>query len=174
MRPVLVVLLEEGVQARLLLQGIRGGGLGRFFSKGLSNNIRRGLLAQEEQSCLCGEPADLFGDLESPQLRQVDHQAESIRLQFFGLLNAFQSIRRFDRLELRPFLKRRTNETAKRCIVLDDENPQQRHIGGNSVRCERKPLRHTFRNPESQLVPGPASVFQVSTEFDLDFADTTA
>ena len=74
-----------------------------------------------------GEPADLFRDLESMQLRQVDIEQNQIRLQFFGLLNGLQPIRRLDGLELRPSLKRRTNETAERRMVLDDENPQ-RHM----------------------------------------------
>src|SRR4030095_12910363 len=89
-----------------------------------SYDIRRGLLADEEHSCVGGEPADPFSDLESMQLRQIDIEQNQIRLQFFGLLNGLQPIRRLDGLELRPSLKRRTNETAERRMVLDDENPQ--------------------------------------------------
>ena len=53
-----------------------------------------------------GEPADLFSDLESMQLRQVDIEQNQVRLQFFGLLNGLQPIRRLDDLELRSSLKR--------------------------------------------------------------------
>ena len=59
----------------------------------LSHDIRRGLLAHEEKSCVGGEPADLFSDLESMHLRQVDIEQNQIRLQFFGLLNGLQPIR---------------------------------------------------------------------------------
>ena len=52
--------------------------------------------------CVGGEPGDLLSDLESMQLRQVDIKQNHIRLQFFGLLNALQPIRRLDGLELRP------------------------------------------------------------------------
>ena len=68
-----------------------------------------------------------FSDLESMHLRQVDIEQNQIRLQLFGLLNGLQPIRRLDGLELRPSLKRRTNEMAERRMVLDDENPQ-RHL----------------------------------------------
>ena len=90
----------------------------------LSYDIRRGLLAHEEKSCVGGEPGDVFSDLESLHLRQVDIEQNQIRPHFFGLLNGLQPIRRLDGLELRPSLKRRTNETAERRMVLDDENPQ--------------------------------------------------
>ena len=71
----------------------------------LSHDVRRGLLAHEEKSCVGGEPADLFRDLESMHLRQVDIEQNQIRLQFFGLLNGLQPIRRLDGLELRPFVE---------------------------------------------------------------------
>ncbi len=89
-----------------------------------SYDVRQGLLAQEEQSRVGGEHGDLFSDLESMQLRQIDIEQNHVRLQFFGLLNGLQPIRRLDDLELRPSLKLRTNETAERRMVLDDENPQ--------------------------------------------------
>ena len=94
----------------------------------LSDDIRRGLLAHEEQSRAGGEPADLFRDLESIQLRQIDVEQNQIRLQFFGLPHGLQPIRRLDDLELRPSLKRRTNETAERRMVFHYEN-RQRHKG---------------------------------------------
>ena len=99
----------------------------------LSDDIRRGLLAHEEQSCVGGETVDLFRDLESMQLRQVDIEQNQIRLQFFGLLDGLQPILRLDGLELRPSLKRRTNETAERRMVLDDENPQRHKCDVNEV-----------------------------------------
>jgi hypothetical protein len=90
----------------------------------LADDIRQGLLAHEEQSCVGSEPGDLFRDLESMQLRQVDIEQNHIRLQFFGLLYGLQSIGRLDGLELRSSLKLCTNETPERRMVLDDENPQ--------------------------------------------------
>src|SRR6185503_5594121 len=91
----------------------------------LSYDIRRGLLAHEEQFCVGGEPADLLRDLESMQLRQVDIEQNQLRRQFCGLLNSLQPIRRLDGLELRSSLKRFTHETAERPMVLHDENPQR-------------------------------------------------
>ncbi len=41
-------------------------------SKGLSHNIRRGLLAQKEKPCVGDDPPDPFSDLESMQRRQVN------------------------------------------------------------------------------------------------------
>ena len=90
----------------------------------LSDDIRRGLLAHEEKSCVRGEPEDLSSDLESMHLRQVDIEQNQIRLQLFGPLNGLQPIRRLDGLDLRPSLKRRTNDSAELRMVLDDENPQ--------------------------------------------------
>ena len=65
----------------------------------LSYDVRRGLLAQEEQPCVGGEPADLSSDLEAMHGRQVDIEQDQIRLQLFGLLNGLQSVRRLDDLE---------------------------------------------------------------------------
>src|SRR4030095_8768561 len=98
----------------------------------LSDDIRRGLLAQEEQFGVGGEPADPLRDLESMQLRQVDIEQNQVRRQFFGLLNSLQPIGCLDGLGLRSSLKRLTNETAERPIVLYDENPQ-RHRDVSSV-----------------------------------------
>jgi hypothetical protein len=70
----------------------------------LSYDIRRGLLAHEEKSCVGGQLADLFRGLESIHLRQVDIEQNQIRLQFFGLPNGLQPIRCLDGLELRPFV----------------------------------------------------------------------
>src|SRR5580765_8240323 len=92
----------------------------------LSHDIRRGLLAHEEQSCAGNEPADLLSDLESMQLRQIDIEQNQIRLQFFDLLNGLQPIHRLEDLELCSSLKRPTRDTTERRIVLDDENPHQR------------------------------------------------
>ena len=89
-----------------------------------SYDVRRRLLADEEKFCVRDEPADLFSDFESMELRQVDIKENQIRLQLFRLLNGLQPIRRFVDLE-RPLLNRRTNKTAERGIVLDDENPQR-------------------------------------------------
>src|SRR5688572_10496972 len=108
----------------------------------LSYDIRQGLLAHEEQSCVGGEP-DLFSDLESMQLRQIDIEQNHIRLQFFGLLNGLQPIRRLDGLKLRPSLKRRTNETAERRMVLDDENPQ-RHMDVTSLPSSTDAMNRFF------------------------------
>ena len=80
-----------------------------------------------------------FSDLESMHLRQVDIEQNQIRLQLFGLLNGLQPIRRLDGLELRPSLKRRTNEMAERRMVLDDENPQ-RHMEESSLPCHQPPV----------------------------------
>jgi len=93
----------------------------------LSYDVRRGLLAQEEKSCVGSEPADLFRDLESVHLRQVDIEQNHIRLQLFGHPNSLQPIGRLDGLELRASLKRRTRELAERRMVLDHEN-RQRHL----------------------------------------------
>jgi hypothetical protein len=65
-------------------------------------------------------------------LRQVDIEQNQIRLQLFGLLNGLQPIRRLDGVEIRPSLKRRTNEMAELRMVLDDENPQ-RHMEESSL-----------------------------------------
>jgi len=46
----------------------------------LSHDVRRGLLAHEEKSCVGGEPADLFSNLESMHLRQVEIEQDQIRL----------------------------------------------------------------------------------------------
>ena len=93
----------------------------------LSYDLRRGLLAHEEKSCVGSEPADLFRDLESMHRGQVDIEQNQIRLQLFGHPNSLQPIRRLEGLELRASMERRTNELAKRRIVLDDEN-RQRHL----------------------------------------------
>jgi hypothetical protein len=61
------------------------------------------------------------------QLRQIDIEQDQIRLEGFGLLNRLQPIDRLDGLDLRASLKRGTDKTAERRMVLDDENPQ-RHI----------------------------------------------
>src|SRR6187549_2981706 len=61
------------------------------------------------------------------QLRQIDIEQNQIRLQCFGLLDGLQPIYRLDGLELRASLKRRTDETAERRMILDNENPQ-RHL----------------------------------------------
>ena len=109
-----------------------------------------------------GEPADLFRDLESMQLRQVDIEQNQIRLQFFGLLNGLQPIRRLDGLELRPSLKRRTNETAERRMVLDDENPQ-RHMEESSLPCHRSMTSCQHRTmPNAGTVFMPASGITVA------------
>ena len=98
----------------------------------LSYDIGRGLLAHEEQSCVGYEAADLFRDLEAMQLRQIDIEQNQIRLLGFGLLNGLQPIRCLAGLVLCASLKRRTDETAERRMVLDDENPQ-RHLDGSPV-----------------------------------------
>ena len=67
------------------------------------------------------------------QLRQIDIEQNHIRPQFCGLLNALPPIRRLDGPEFRPSLKCRTNETAERWMVLDDENPQ-RHMDVSPLR----------------------------------------
>ena len=59
--------------------------------------------------------------------RQVDIEQNQVRLQFFGLPDGLQPIRRLESLELRPSLKRRADHTAERRMVLDDENPE-RHL----------------------------------------------
>jgi hypothetical protein len=69
-------------------------------------------------------------NFESMHLRQVDIEQNQIRLQFVGLPNGLQPIRRLDGPELR-LLKRRANEMAERRMVLDDENPQ-RHLEESS------------------------------------------
>src|SRR5688572_7216548 len=61
-------------------------------------------------------------------LRHVDVEQNQVRLQFFGLPNSLQPIRRLHRVELRALLKRRANEMAEPRMILDDENPQ-RHGG---------------------------------------------
>ena len=53
------------------------------------------------------ERAGPCSDVKSMQLRQVNVEQNQIRLQFFGLLNAFQPIRRLDGVELRPAAKRK-------------------------------------------------------------------
>ena len=48
----------------------------------------------------------------------------AMALQFFGLLNRFQSVCDLaDDLQFRPFLKRRTNEFPKRLRIFDHKNP---------------------------------------------------
>src|SRR5947208_24866 len=96
----------------------------------LSYDVRRGLLAHEEQSCAGGEPADLLSDLEPMQLRQADVEQNHIRLQLYGLLNGLHPIHRLEDLELCALLKLRPNELAELGMVLDDENPQG-HIGSH-------------------------------------------
>jgi hypothetical protein len=82
------------------------------------------------------EPADSFRYPESVQLRQIYIKQNQIWLQFFDLLNGLQPIRCLDDLELRPSLKRRTNETAEWRMVFDDENPQHRHLDRYPLPCE--------------------------------------
>jgi hypothetical protein len=118
----------------------------------LSYDIRRGLLAHEEKSCVGDEPADLFSDLESMHLWQVDIEQNQIRLQLFGLLNGLQPIRCLDGVEIRPSSKRRTNEMAERRMVLDDENPQQRHLEQYPLPCEIDDYAKHSRKPESRLL----------------------
>ena len=61
-------------------------------------------------------------------LRQVDIEQNQIRLQLFGFLDRLEPIRRLNGLELRPSLKRCTNQMAERRVVLDDENPERHNL----------------------------------------------
>src|SRR5687768_1806550 len=107
-------------------------------TKRLPYDVRRGLLAHEEKSGARSQPADLLRDLESIHLRQVDVEQNQIGLQFSGLPNRLQPVRRLHGLELRPFVQRHANEAAEQFMVLDDENPQ-RHSGVTVTSGEQAP-----------------------------------
>ena len=67
-------------------------------------------------------------------LRHVDIEEDQIGLQLFGLLNGLQPSAASMVSELRPSLKRRTNELAEPRMVLDDENPHRHHgLATNSL-----------------------------------------
>jgi hypothetical protein len=111
-------------------------------SERLSYEIRRGLLAHEEQSCVGDKPADLFSDLESMHPRQVDIEQNHIRVQIDGLLNGLQPVHCLDDLKLCSSLQLRTNDLAELRMVFDDENPHG-HMALSSMLA--KPTRPSGR-----------------------------
>ena len=81
-------------------------------------------LCRKEQYCrLRGTLADTSGHFDSIQFRKSNVQQDQVWFQYLGFLNRFQAIRGLPNdLQVWPSLKRRTNESTPRFVIINDQN----------------------------------------------------